>query len=148
MTTSPSMSLLPSLPRRAAGVAAAFLTVNVTGALIAMAMGPVVGPSFGALLRDPARDGLNLPALTGGYLVISIVLGLLCTRLGVSSVREGATLGLTLGLATFLGDHLVTSGWSTMPVGAMALSGLLDPLSVAAAGAALAFVTTWRRERT
>jgi hypothetical protein len=140
MTTDTLVAEPPSLLRRAVALVAAFVTMNVAGAAIATAMSPLVRQAFGSLLRDPAREGLNLPALLGGYLVMTAVLAFLHRRLRVTSVQSGASLGLVLGLACFLGDHLVTAGWSTMPATAMAASGLLDSLSVAAAGAVISAV--------
>lgn len=48
--------------------------------------------------------------------------------------------GAVLGLAIFLGDHLITAGWSKLAAIPMAISGTLDALSVVAAFAAVAFV--------
>jgi len=59
---------------------------------------------------------------------------------GTTGWRHGATIGLALGLAVFLGDHLVTAGWSKLPALPMLISGGLDAFAVMAGGVAIAMV--------
>ena len=49
-------------------------------------------------------------------------------------------MGAALGLAIFLGDHLITAGWSRLSAIPMAISGALDALSIVASFAAVCFV--------
>jgi len=107
-----------------------FVSMNLAGALIAMAMAPFVRPAFRDLIRDPATDGLLLPALLPGYFVVSLVVAYLWPRL--ESRTWGATIGLgvSLGFAVFFGGHLIIAGWSRMPAVAMAVSGALDSIAI------------------
>ena len=107
------------------------VAMSVCGAAIAMAMSPVVAPLFGAYVRDPNKEGLNAPSLMAGYVVIALVLAMLHRQVQPLSRVASAQLGLTLGTAVFLGDHLVTAGWSSIPALPMLISGLLDPAQVA-----------------
>jgi len=131
---------VPSRLRRALGTLAAFLAMNVVGALTAMVIAPLVAPQFGGLMRNPARDELQVPALLSGYAVVAIALALLLGGVEAKPPGRSARLGLTLGLAVFLGGHLITAGWSVMPVAAMALSGVVDSLAVAFGAAAFSWV--------
>ena len=111
-------------------------------------MGPFVGPRFGAtFLRDPAQDGLLMPSLLGGYAVIAFVVALAVHARGASGMAHGAWTGLWLGLGIFFGGHLVVAGWSKMPFAPMAVSGLLDALSVAVGGAVFARLASWQKPR-
>ncbi len=142
------MTDTPSIQRRILGCAAAFVAMNVVGTGIAMVMGPFVGPQFGTLLRDPAGAGLNFPALLCGYAVVAMALTVLHGRSASKELGPSALLGLCLGLAVFLGDHLITSGWSVMPAGTMAVSGLFDSLAVVAGAVVLSWVTMPRTNST
>ena len=111
-------------------VLAAWIAMFVSGSAIAVAMGPWIAPTFGEMIRDPESDGLLWPALLGGYLVISIVLVIFMRSIQPATIWKATELGLILGLAVFLGDHLVTAGWSKLPAVSMLISGLLDSISV------------------
>ena len=108
----------------------AWSTMFVSGSIIAIAMGPWIAPTFGEMIRNPESDGLHWPSLLGGYLVISIVLVWLMQSINSQSPWQAILLGLNLGLAVFLGDHLVTAGWSKLPALSMLISGILDSLAV------------------
>ncbi len=131
-------SVQPSAARIATAIGCGFVAMLVSGSLIAMAMNPLVGPMFGSLVRDPERQGLQVPSLLSGYLVIVIVLTWVLIELGRPSTWKGAKTGLVLGLGVFLGDHLVTAGWSVLPVTPMAVSGALDALAGGVGGLVLA----------
>lgn len=114
-----------------AGLAGGFATL-ISGTIIAIIMQPWVAPYFAGHIRKENEDGLLFPVLIAGYLVIGFVLSYLAPKLGVKNMKQTqiVTLGLAIGLAIFLGDHLVTAGWSRLNAGAMAFSGVLDSLSV------------------
>lgn len=99
--------------------------------MVALAMGPFLNASFGEMIRNPETDGLLMPALLGGYAVISMGLAWLYPR--VFSSRPGATelmlFAGVVGLLVCLGDHLVTAGWSRLPAWSMGVSGVLDALA-------------------
>ncbi|NOT65638.1 MAG: hypothetical protein HOP06_06400 [Methylotenera sp.] len=114
-----------------AGFAGGIATL-ISGTIIAIIMQPFVAPHFEGYIRKEGEDGLFFPALVVGYLVIGFALSYLAPKLGVKNIKHSQILliGLTLGMAIFLGDHLVTAGWSRLNAGAMAFSGALDSLSV------------------
>jgi hypothetical protein len=115
-----------------AGIAGGFATL-LSGTIIAIMMQPLLAPYFGELIRKENEDGLLFSSLIAGYLVIGLSLSYFAPRLGVINMRLSQifTLGMVSGLAIFLGDHLVTAGWSRLNPIAMTLSGLSDSLSVA-----------------
>lgn len=113
-----------------AGIAGGFATL-ISGTIIAIIMQPWVGPHFGEYIRNK-EEGLLFPSLIAGYLVIGFCLSYVLSRLRVKDMKLSQifSLGAVMGLAIFLGDHLITAGWSRLNAGAMAFSGLLDSLSV------------------
>lgn len=117
----------------------AFLSVMISATLIALAMRPAIAPMFGDYVRSDA-EGLNFVALMSGYLVIAIALVWFIPRVqtGSEGWRHGLKVGAALGLAVFLGDHLVTAGWSRLPSLPMLISGTLDSLAVVIGGAVVA----------
>lgn len=123
---------VPSVRRFFAATLAGFLGTVVSGTLLAMViLGPLLTDAFGPAMRDPDRDGLLMPALLGGYVVIALTLAYLYPRLnlGGSAWSASSRLGAALGLAVFFGGHLVIAGWSRMPPAPMAISGVIDALS-------------------
>ena len=115
-----------------AGIVSSFATL-ISGTIIAILMQPFVAPYFGDIIRKENEDGLLFPSLIAGYFIIGFCLSYLAPKLGVTSMKlfQILTLGAVMGLAIFLGDHLVTAGWSRLNAGAMFFSGLLDSISVA-----------------
>jgi len=113
-----------------AGIAGGFATL-ISGTIIAIIMQPWVAPHFGEYIRNK-EEGLLFPSLIAGYLVIGFCLSYVLSRLRVEDMKLSQifSLGAVMGLAIFLGDHLITAGWSRLNAGAMAFSGLLDSLSV------------------
>ncbi len=119
-----------------------FVVTNVVATALAVGLlQPFVSPMFGLYIRMDA-DGLAFAPLLLGYLIITIVLVWLMPRVksGQSGWLHGAVVGLVLGTAVFLGDHLVTAGWSKLPALPMLLSGLVDALAVMAGGIVVAVV--------
>jgi len=119
-----------------------YVVTNVVATTLAVAiLQPLVSPMFGLYIRTDA-DGLAFAPLLVGYLVITTALVWLMPRVksGRSGWLHGAVIGLVLGAAVFLGDHLVTAGWSKLPALPMLLSGLVDALAVMAGGIMVAVV--------
>ncbi len=112
---------------------AGFLTSVLAGTVIAMAMGPFLAPRFGAHIRDPQTDGLMMPALLAGYAVVTAGVVWLQHISSPATRRNASVQGLILGFVVFVGDHLVTAGWSRLDAPAMLVSGVADALAVAAA---------------
>ena len=112
---------------------AGFLTCLVVGTVIAMAMGPFVAPRFGVHIRDPQTDGLLMPALLTGYAVIAA--GVVWLQRVTAPASRGVALrqGMVLGWIVFVGDHMITAGWSQLDAPAMLASGFADAFAVAAA---------------
>jgi len=113
----------------------------ITGTMIAIAMQPFVAPHLAPHIRTE-EQGLLFPALLSGYIVIGAMLTILAVLTGASSRSWTWVLqtGAVVGLAIFLGDHLITAGWSQLAAVPMAVSGVLDSLSVLAGFSAVTFV--------
>ena len=119
-----------------------YVVMNVVATTLAVViLQPFVSPMFGLYIRTDL-DGLSFAPLLAGYLVITIALVWLMplVKSGRSDWLHGAAVGLVLGAAVFLGDHLVTAGWSKLPALPMLLSGLVDALAVMASGIVVAVV--------
>ena len=119
----------------------------VAGTLIAILMQPWIAPQFGEYVRTEA-DGLLFPSLIGGYIVIGACLAYLAPKLNLaqSPILEIVITGLVIGIAIFLGDHLITAGWSYMPVGPMVYSGILDSFCIVIALLAVCGVYKFRSD--
>jgi len=113
----------------------------ITGTIIAIAMQPFIGPLLAPHIRTEA-EGLLFPSLLSGYFVV----GAMLVAIGVLTEVSGKSwlwifkMGIALGLAIFLGDHLITAGWSRLSAIPMAISSALDALSIVASFAAVSFV--------
>lgn len=130
--------------RKFAAAIAGFVGINVAATVIAVAYRPLIGPMLGIFARTD-QEGLNFPSLLSGYLIISLMTGWFVghVRTELGGWRHGALVGTALGLAIFLGDHLVTAGWSRIPAAPMLMSGIADILAVTICGALIAAI---RRE--
>lgn len=122
-------------------IIAGFLAMFVTATAIAIGMRSHVAPMFGPYMRTDA-DGLAFAPLVGGYLVVTCALAWFVPRVSAeaSGWSRGAIVGFVLGLAVFLGDHMVTAGWSKLPALPMLISGVLDAFAVMVGGAVIATV--------
>jgi hypothetical protein len=119
-----------------------FLATFLAGSVLAMAvLQPLVAKDFGIYVRS-MEQGLNMPAMVSGYLLLGLALALLYPRVDwdMSWAKKGASLGFVLGLAVFFAGHLVVAGWSTLPAGPMIFSGFVDAFSLAAGGMAVALL--------
>lgn len=119
--------------------AGAYVTTFVVATIAAISMQPFVSPMFGRYVRTEAA-GLAFAPLLTGYMVITLALVWLTPRIRTdeSGWRHGAIVGAVLGAAVFLGDHLVTAGWSSLPALPMLISGLVDISAVVCGGVAVA----------
>ncbi|HKK29178.1 MAG TPA: hypothetical protein VKA18_02140 [Alphaproteobacteria bacterium] len=113
----------------------------VTGTIIAILMQPYIAPHFGTHIRTE-EQGLLFPALLAGYFVIGATLTWVAMLTDASAKSWPWVLqtGAALGLAIFLGDHLITAGWSQLAAIPMTISGTLDALSIVASFCAIALV--------
>lgn len=117
--------------------AAAWVACLVSGTVIAVAMQPFIAPLLAPHIRTEEM-GLNFPALLSGYVVLALGMIALAVLADAASRSWSWVLqtGVVLGLTVFLGDHLITAGWSQLAPGPMAVSGVLDALSILAGFAA------------
>lgn len=124
-----------------AAILAGTIACLVTGTMIAIAMQPFIAPHLAPHIRTE-EQGLLFPALLSGYFVIGAMLTILAALTEVSSRSWTWVLqtGAVVGLAVFLGDHLITAGWSQLAAVPMAVSGVLDSLSVLFGFCGVAFV--------
>lgn len=123
-----------------------FVVTNIVATALAVGiLQPFVSPMFGSYIRTDA-DGLAFAPLLAGYLVITVALVWLMPRVksGISGWAHGAVVGLVLGTAVFLGDHLVTAGWSKIPALPMLISGVVDVFAVMVGGIVIAVVQQWQ----
>ncbi len=120
---------------------AGFVVTSAAGAAVAVAYGPFLTTAFGEHIRTP-DEGLAVPALVSGYAVIALVMAWLTPRLvtGHTGWRHGAIVGAAVGMTSFLGDHLVTAGWSRIATTPMLVSGIVDVLSGIAGGIVIALI--------
>lgn len=104
-----------------------FIGMFVTNAIMAAA---VIGPFFEERYGEIVASSPQLPALIGGYLVIAFVMALLYPRLQIGSswLSRGLLGGALVGLAAFLGTHMVITGYTTIDAAGFVVSGLLDSL--------------------
>lgn len=119
-----------------------FVLINILSAMSAML---VLQPTVNHLLQPHIRsqeEGLNFPALTLGYLVITIGLTYVLAnfKAGRSWVEKSLLVGIAVGMSVCLGDHLVTAGWSKFHMGAMAFSGIIDTIPLVAATMGIGFI--------
>ena len=113
--------------------AAAWAACLVSGTAIAIGMQPFIAPLLAPHIRTEEM-GLHFPALLSGYVVLALGMIALAVLSDAASRGWGWVMqtGAVLGLTVFLGDHLITAGWSQLAAGPMAVSGVLDALSVLA----------------
>ena len=106
---------------------AGFVTMFITNGVMAAA---VIGPLFESRYRDIVADTISYPLLIAGYLIIALAIATLYPRIKPTQrwLSQSLTLGVTIGLAVFLGTHTVISGYTTIDASGFILSGLFDSL--------------------
>lgn len=119
-------------------MAAGYVVTFVVATVSAITMRSLVSPLFGTYIRTDA-DGLAFLPLMTGYLAVAAALVWLVYRVKTRATGwlHGAIVGAVLGSAVFLGDHLITAGWSKLPAWPMLISGIIDILAVIAGGSAI-----------
>ena len=116
---------------------------NVLSALVAIfILAPLLNEGFG----DTLRKQLEVPSLTGGYLVLSILMVLAYPYFKFSQdwKANGVIFGLLCGGMTFLSDHMITAGWSVLPPIPMLISGLIDSIVTVICGLFIAYIYSWK----
>ena len=124
-----------------------FLAMFAAATAIAIGMRSIVAPMLGPFIRTD-EDGLAFLPLISGYVLVTCVLAWLVSRVetGLAGWRHGAIVGFALGVAVFFADHLVTAGWSKLPVLPMMISGGLDAIAVVIGGMAIAMTQKGERK--
>lgn len=119
-------------------LAAGYVVTFVVATISAIAMRSLISPLFGAYIRTDA-DGLAFLPMVTGYLAVAAALVWIVSRVKTSATGwlHGAMVGAVLGSAVFLGDHLITAGWSKLPALPMLISGVIDIVAVIAGGSAV-----------
>lgn len=114
---------------------AGFLSLFISATIIAILMQSTVAPMFGIHIRTEA-DGLDFAPLIIGYAIVAAILLVLVkiTNTGKSGWLHGAIIGAIFGVGVFLGDHLITAGWSKLAAKPMLISGILDSFAVILSG--------------
>ena len=121
---------------------AGFVINNVVATLVAMLiLNPFLNPSFEGTVRSQ-EQGLQMPSLLGGYLLLTILMAWLYPRINWSRgwVNNGLTYGLVIGGIIFVAGHLIVAGWSIIPGQPMLISGLIDTLATIATGLFIAYI--------
>jgi uncharacterized protein YciI len=109
------------------------VTFLASGAIAGVAIVPLLGPSFGDLLR-PAADVSGFVPMTCGFAVTATVLTYLSSRLA-SGLRAGLVVG-----ALIVADYCIAAGWSRLPPMATALSGVLSAVATILGGLTAGFI--------
>jgi hypothetical protein len=117
-----------------------FLATFVVNTVLAMAvLGPLVNSKLG-ISRNPETDGLNFPAMLGGYIALAVFMVWLVRLLSNESwLKRGFTAGLATGLAVFVAGHAIVAGWSVADAGSMIFSGFVDTLATIVGGIVIAY---------
>jgi hypothetical protein len=116
-----------------------FIVNNLVGTLVAMfILAPLLNPLFG----DTLRSELNMPSLLGGYFLqtLFMVIAFPFVTFSTNWVKQGLAWGALAGGLTFLSDHMITAGWSVLPVTPMIISGFIDILAPLATGLLIAYI--------
>ncbi|MGL1887592.1 MAG: hypothetical protein OCD76_13835 [Reichenbachiella sp.] len=119
-----------------------FIVNNVVATLIAIfVLNPFLNPLFEGTVRTK-EEGIVMPALLGGYLLLSIMMAWLFPKLKLEGtwMSKGLIFGLACGAMTFVAGHLIVAGWSVLPVLPMLFSGILDSISTLCTGLVIAYV--------
>ncbi len=109
------------------------VTFLASGAIAGIAIVPLLGPSFGDLLR-PATDVSGFGPMTCGFALTATALTYLSSKLG-SGLRAGLVVG-----ALIVADYGIAAGWSRLPPMATALSGALSAVATILGGLTAGFI--------
>lgn len=118
-----------------------FITTFSANTVIAMT---IIGPMFNARLgisRNPEKDGLNFPAILGGYLSITIFMVWLTIALkGKTWLQKGLTVGTTTALSANISSYLIVAGWSVADGWSMFFSAVFDSFATIIGALVITFI--------
>lgn len=118
-----------------------YLVVSAINFIIATGLlEPWISPWFCGMTRNVGQQ--HLPMLFAGLLIPVLIiasLNFMVKRPG-HWLLKGVTVGILIGLATFLGGYLVAHKWAVFPSPRVILSALCDSISLAAGSAVIAYV--------
>lgn len=124
---------------------AGFVTLFITNGLMAAV---VIGPLFEDRYRDSVADPTNFPLLVIGYLIQAIAITIIYA--GIQPAQNWFTqslkIGISLGLAMFLGTHTIISGYTTIETVGFILSGLFDSLGPVIGTITIAYIYQRNRQ--
>ena len=119
-----------------------FVVMIVMSILVAKISAPFLSELFGETIRKEGQDGLLMPALLGGYFLLTLfmTIGFKNSFTNITSWKKrGLIFGLFSGLIAIFSDHLIIAGWSRLPVLPMFISGITDMLAPIATGIVISF---------
>lgn len=119
-----------------------FVTMMVVAILMAKVSAPFLSNLFGDSIRKEGEDGLLMPALLGGYFLLTLfmTIGFKYFSVDLTSWKiKGMVFGLFCGLIAIFSDHLIISGWSRLPILPMFVSGISDMLAPIATGIVISY---------
>jgi hypothetical protein len=119
-----------------------FVVMMVMAILVAKASAPFLSELFGETIRKEGQDGLLMPALLGGYFLLTLFMtvGLKYSFTNITCWKKrGLAFGLFCGLIAIFSDHLIIAGWSRLPVLPMFVSGIADMLAPIATGVVISY---------
>lgn len=115
-------------------------TFVVNTVLAIVVLGPLVNAKLG-IARNPETDGLNFPAILGGYLALALFMVWLVQILPAENwIKRGFRAGLATGFAVFIAGHAIVAGWSVADASSMIFSGFVDTLATIVGGIVIAFI--------
>jgi hypothetical protein len=104
-----------------------FIATFIANTALAMT---IIGPFFNAKLgisRNPEKDGLNFPAILGGYFLLTLFMVWLTPLIkGKTWLQRGLTVGIATGLSVNVASYLIVAGWSVADGTAMLFSAIID----------------------
>lgn len=119
-----------------------FVVMMVMAILVAKASAPFLSDLFGETIRKEGQDGLLMPALLGGYFLLTLFMtfGFKYSFTNITSWKKrGLIFGLFCGLIAIFSDHLIIAGWSRLPVLPMLISGITDMFALIATGVVISY---------
>ncbi|MDE3144833.1 MAG: hypothetical protein KGL19_11800 [Bacteroidota bacterium] len=118
-----------------------FIATFIANTVLAMTIiGPFLNAKIG-ISRNPEKDGLNLPAILIGYLLLTIFIVLLTPLVkGKTWLQKGLLTGVMTGLAVNVAGHLITAGWSIADGTSMLFAGVIDSFATIIGAIIIAFI--------
>ncbi|MDX2173859.1 MAG: hypothetical protein SFY56_12120 [Bacteroidota bacterium] len=125
-----------------------FIATFMANTLLAITIiGPLLNAKIG-ISRNPEKDGLNMPSMFTGYLLLTIFLVWLILQLKDKTwIQKGLLAGSMTGLAVNIGGHLITSGWSIANATPMLFAGIIDSFATIIGALVIAFILKEKNEK-